>query len=94
MATWGRSFSLGLLLFAGQFATCASAADDVTSKNVQITVLYDAFGNTPAMQKDWGYAALVEFNGKRILFDTGIIPRFLHRMQRRRVSTFRGSILW
>jgi 7,8-dihydropterin-6-yl-methyl-4-(beta-D-ribofuranosyl)aminobenzene 5'-phosphate synthase len=23
------------------------------------------------MEKDWGYAALVEFNGKRILFDTG-----------------------
>lgn len=77
MATWGRSFSLGLLLFAGQFATCASAADDVTSKNVQITVLYDAFGNTPAMQKDWGYAALVEFNGKRILFDTGNNPEVL-----------------
>ena len=77
MATWGRSFSLGLLLFAGQFATCASAADDVTSKNVQITVLYDAFGNTPAMQKDWGYAALVEFDGKRILFDTGNNPEVL-----------------
>ena len=77
MATWGRSFSLGLLLFAGQFATCASAADDITSKNVQITVLYDAFGNTPAMQKDWGYAALVEFDGKRILFDTGNNPEVL-----------------
>jgi 7,8-dihydropterin-6-yl-methyl-4-(beta-D-ribofuranosyl)aminobenzene 5'-phosphate synthase len=37
----------------------------------QITVLYDAFGKTSAMQKDWGYAALVEYGGKRILFDTG-----------------------
>jgi 7,8-dihydropterin-6-yl-methyl-4-(beta-D-ribofuranosyl)aminobenzene 5'-phosphate synthase len=77
MATWGRSFSLGLLLFAGQFATSAFAADDTSSKNVQITVLYDAFGNTPAMQKDWGYAALVEFNSKRILFDTGNNPDVL-----------------
>jgi 7,8-dihydropterin-6-yl-methyl-4-(beta-D-ribofuranosyl)aminobenzene 5'-phosphate synthase len=34
-------------------------------------VLYDAFGNDAAMTKDWGYAALVEINGKRILFDTG-----------------------
>jgi len=37
----------------------------------QITVLYDAFGKASAMQKDWGYAALVEAGGKRILFDTG-----------------------
>src|SRR5438094_4495448 len=37
----------------------------------QITVLYDAFGKASAMQKDWGYAALVEYGGKRILFDTG-----------------------
>ncbi len=26
------------------------------------------------MQKDWGYAALVEYGGKRILFDTGNNP--------------------
>ena len=37
----------------------------------RITVLYDAFGKDVAMTKDWGYAALVEINGKRILFDTG-----------------------
>jgi 7,8-dihydropterin-6-yl-methyl-4-(beta-D-ribofuranosyl)aminobenzene 5'-phosphate synthase len=46
----------------------AASAD--TSK-AQITVLYDAFGKAPAMQKDWGYAALIEYGGKRILFDTG-----------------------
>ena len=74
MAVWGRSFSLGLLLFAGRFAVSASPVDDVSSKNVQITVLYDAFGNASAMQKDWGYAALVEVNGQRILFDTGNNP--------------------
>jgi 7,8-dihydropterin-6-yl-methyl-4-(beta-D-ribofuranosyl)aminobenzene 5'-phosphate synthase len=34
-------------------------------------VLYDAFGKDAVMTKDWGYAALVEINGKRILFDTG-----------------------
>ena len=37
----------------------------------QITILYDAFGKSPGMQKDWGYAALIEYGGKRILFDTG-----------------------
>jgi 7,8-dihydropterin-6-yl-methyl-4-(beta-D-ribofuranosyl)aminobenzene 5'-phosphate synthase len=40
-------------------------------------VLYDAFGQTSEMQKDWGYAALVEYGGKRILFDTGNNPDIL-----------------
>src|ERR1700692_3986901 len=43
----------------------------------RITVLYDAFGKNPAMTKDWGYAALVEIGGKRILFDTGDDPGIL-----------------
>jgi 7,8-dihydropterin-6-yl-methyl-4-(beta-D-ribofuranosyl)aminobenzene 5'-phosphate synthase len=43
----------------------------------QITVLYDAFGKASSMQKDWGYAALVEYGGKRILFDTGNNPDIL-----------------
>jgi 7,8-dihydropterin-6-yl-methyl-4-(beta-D-ribofuranosyl)aminobenzene 5'-phosphate synthase len=37
----------------------------------RITILYDAFGKDGAMKKDWGFSALVEVNGKRILFDTG-----------------------
>lgn len=46
---------------------------------VQITVLYDAFGKTPGMQKDWGYSALIEYAGKRILFDTGNNPQILEQ---------------
>src|SRR5260221_11444007 len=46
---------------------------------MRITVLYDAFGKDAAMAKDWGYAALVEINGKRILFDTGNDPGILAR---------------
>jgi len=34
-------------------------------------VLNDAFGKDSALTKDWGYAALVEAAGKRVLFDTG-----------------------
>jgi 7,8-dihydropterin-6-yl-methyl-4-(beta-D-ribofuranosyl)aminobenzene 5'-phosphate synthase len=41
------------------------------SSTGQITVLYDAFGKDTAMRKDWGFSALVEVAGKRILFDTG-----------------------
>jgi 7,8-dihydropterin-6-yl-methyl-4-(beta-D-ribofuranosyl)aminobenzene 5'-phosphate synthase len=37
----------------------------------RVTVLNDAFGDRPELEQDWGYAALIEFEGKRILFDTG-----------------------
>ena len=40
----------------------------------QITIIYDAFGTDTAMKKDWGFSALVEISGKRILFDTGNDP--------------------
>ena len=45
----------------------------------RLTVLYDAFGKDPLLEKDWGYAALVEINGKRILFDAGNDPTVLER---------------
>jgi 7,8-dihydropterin-6-yl-methyl-4-(beta-D-ribofuranosyl)aminobenzene 5'-phosphate synthase len=37
----------------------------------RITILYDAFSDNKAVTKDWGFSALVEHDGKRILFDTG-----------------------
>lgn len=37
----------------------------------RLTVLHDSFGKRPDLKKDWGFAALVDFGGKRILFDTG-----------------------
>ena len=37
----------------------------------RVTILYDAFGKSPSLTMDWGFAALVEYGGKRILFDTG-----------------------
>jgi 7,8-dihydropterin-6-yl-methyl-4-(beta-D-ribofuranosyl)aminobenzene 5'-phosphate synthase len=55
--------------------SCAATAPSATAAApARITVLYDAFGKDAAMTKDWGYAALVEINGKRILFDTGDDP--------------------
>ena len=35
------------------------------------TDLYDSFGKNPALTMGWGFAALVEYGGKRILFDAG-----------------------
>lgn len=37
----------------------------------RVTILYDAFAKSPAVTKAWGFSALVEYGGKRILFDTG-----------------------
>ncbi len=52
------------LLLASTFSSNAQEAK-------RITILYDAFGSPSALQKDWGFAALVEYGGRRILFDTG-----------------------
>jgi 7,8-dihydropterin-6-yl-methyl-4-(beta-D-ribofuranosyl)aminobenzene 5'-phosphate synthase len=41
------------------------------ASTAQITMLYDAFGKTSTMKKDWGFAAYIEYGDKRILFDTG-----------------------
>jgi 7,8-dihydropterin-6-yl-methyl-4-(beta-D-ribofuranosyl)aminobenzene 5'-phosphate synthase len=45
----------------------------------QITILYDAFGDRPGLVRDWGFAALIEYGGKRILFDTGNDPAIFAR---------------
>jgi 7,8-dihydropterin-6-yl-methyl-4-(beta-D-ribofuranosyl)aminobenzene 5'-phosphate synthase len=37
----------------------------------RVTIVYDAFGNRGDLTRDWGFSALVEYAGKRILFDTG-----------------------
>ena len=37
----------------------------------RVIILYDSFGKSPSVTMDWGFAALVEYGGKRILFDTG-----------------------
>jgi 7,8-dihydropterin-6-yl-methyl-4-(beta-D-ribofuranosyl)aminobenzene 5'-phosphate synthase len=42
-----------------------------TEQTNRVTILYDAFGKDPAMKKDWGFSALLEYEGKRVLFDTG-----------------------
>jgi 7,8-dihydropterin-6-yl-methyl-4-(beta-D-ribofuranosyl)aminobenzene 5'-phosphate synthase len=52
-------------------------ADTPSQAPARITVLFDAFGKDASMTKDWGYAALVEIGGKRILFDTGGDPVIL-----------------
>jgi 7,8-dihydropterin-6-yl-methyl-4-(beta-D-ribofuranosyl)aminobenzene 5'-phosphate synthase len=54
---------LFVLLPAG--AMCAAQSHN------RVTILFDAFGKPSSLKMDWGYSALVEYNGKRILFDAG-----------------------
>jgi 7,8-dihydropterin-6-yl-methyl-4-(beta-D-ribofuranosyl)aminobenzene 5'-phosphate synthase len=56
------------LLFMLVVVTCMQLAAQSPNK---ITIVYDAFGSVSGLEHDWGYAALVEYNGYRILFDTG-----------------------
>jgi len=61
-----RHISLRALIVVLLFAGISSAE----APN-RVTILYDSFGRAPAVTLDWGFAALVEYGGKRILFDTG-----------------------
>src|SRR4026209_2863697 len=56
----------GMMMTIAVIGTAAAAGPEN-----RITILYDAFGKDASMRKDWGFSALVEIAGKRILFDTG-----------------------
>jgi len=80
---WRRSIvALALLLIGllrapsviGVGVSDGGGGDGGTASTEQVTILYDAFGKVTAMKKDWGFAALVEIGGRRILFDTGNDP--------------------
>src|SRR5688572_4473929 len=56
----------------------------------RVTILTDAFGKAAALQKDWGFAALIEHDGVRILFDTGNdAERFRHNVETLKVDLTR-----
>ena len=57
-----RALAVIVLLLAGM------AAAETPNR---VIIFYDSFGKSPSLTMDWGFAALVEYGGKRILFDTG-----------------------
>jgi 7,8-dihydropterin-6-yl-methyl-4-(beta-D-ribofuranosyl)aminobenzene 5'-phosphate synthase len=82
----GKSLMRQLLLIASLLVVTACAVPEIKKLNpwsgepkAQITILYDAFGEPLGMRHDWGYAALIEYDGKRILFDTGGNPEILKK---------------
>jgi len=71
------SSAAALVLVTCTLTLFANPLISAAPPKAQITVIYDAFGKTPGLQKDWGYSALIEYSGKRILFDTGNNPEVL-----------------
>ena len=65
-----RALLISFLVFAG-----LGAAETPN----RVTILYDSFGKNPALTMAWGFAALIEYGGKRILFDAGGDPDILAR---------------
>src|SRR5262245_1132992 len=62
-------------LLAGSSAALAArfvmSPADAQGAPARITILFDAFGKPSALKRGWGYSALIEYGGRRILFDTG-----------------------
>jgi len=58
--------SASLMLVTGAVAPARAAPSPA-----RVTILYDAFGDRAGLTPDWGFAALIEYGGRRILFDTG-----------------------
>ena len=79
-----------LIVAAHGFAAQESGTHSPHPGPQGVTILVDAFGTQPGFHQDWGYAALIEYGGKRILFDTGNDSNgFLENVQRAGVDLTR-----
>ena len=59
LSAWSIA-ALTCVIFGWGAAAPASAQE---KRAAQITVLYDAFGKTSTMKKDWGFSAFIEYGG-------------------------------
>lgn len=68
-----------LLLFASLVLVVGAvhARAQAHGPSVTVTYLYDNTTAAPGTKADWGFACLVETNGRRVLFDTGAKPEVL-----------------
>jgi len=57
-----------MILLAGLSCLLPAQAEE---RPARVTVIFDAFGKPSDLERGWGYSALVEYGGKRILFDAG-----------------------
>jgi len=70
----GLSASLGLLNAQSQAptpATLGAIPAQAQAQNLRLTVLYDNIVYDNRYKSDWGFAALIEYGGRTLLFDSG-----------------------
>jgi 7,8-dihydropterin-6-yl-methyl-4-(beta-D-ribofuranosyl)aminobenzene 5'-phosphate synthase len=83
-----KKFIFTLMIVALLASACGSGekATDIPSftplpplgdKDLRITILYDNTAYDSRLKADWGFAALVEYGGQTLLFDTGAKGRVL-----------------
>lgn len=60
-----------VLVVLGPLLWLSPAAGVTAPPPSHVTILYDAFGDRAGLERDWGFSALVEYGGHRILFDAG-----------------------
>lgn len=65
------ALAVALILTSSVCLARPVAAQSMSDGHQRLTILVDAFGSQPELHQDWGYATLVEYAGRRILFDTG-----------------------
>jgi 7,8-dihydropterin-6-yl-methyl-4-(beta-D-ribofuranosyl)aminobenzene 5'-phosphate synthase len=59
-----------LLISVSQSLFGQQKITETTTTN-SATILFDAFSKDTSLIKGWGFSSLIEYNGKRILFDAG-----------------------
>ena len=57
-----------LFILISLFIISGASAQELPAR---VTILFDAFGKPSTLKRGWGYSALIEYGGKRVLFDTG-----------------------
>ncbi|MEA3460548.1 MAG: MBL fold metallo-hydrolase [Bacteroidota bacterium] len=71
-----KSFMLtGLLLLLGLPTIIAQepalSGNSSVENTIHVTIIYDNYQHDPELETDWGFACLVEYQGKKLLFDAG-----------------------
>jgi 7,8-dihydropterin-6-yl-methyl-4-(beta-D-ribofuranosyl)aminobenzene 5'-phosphate synthase len=58
-------------LLIGSLTNCTTAAAVPAMDDLRLTILFDNTAFDARLKADWGFAALVEYGGHTLLFDTG-----------------------
>ncbi len=71
------ALAAALLAIATVGGAAADPQERTGSEMVRVTIIYDNYAAVAGVETDWGFSALIEHGGERILFDTGTQGRIL-----------------